>query len=293
MKDQPNTTEFEPEMPLAGRSVLVTRTREQAHSLVEPLEALGAKVLTMPVLRTVDPEDWDPVDAAIATIGAYDWIIFTSTNAVDRFLHRFRELHGDYDALASTCMAAVGSATAHRMRSEGFPPEIVPEDFRAEGLIAEFAELDSEKCRHVLIPRAEEAREVLPEALRAMGCDVDVVVVYRTAPEEPDAAVIARLRKHKVDVVTFTSGAIAGAFLSAIASAGLNADEVMGRLHVASIGPITSEALRALGYDADVEAAESTMGSLVDAVVRVYAPSVEDEAATEGDESSPAGSTDR
>jgi uroporphyrinogen III methyltransferase/synthase len=281
MTHQPITPEFDAASPLAGRSVLVTRTREQAHSLVEPLEALGAEVLTMPVLRTIDPDDWSPVDAAIATIGAYDWVIFTSTNAVDRFLHRFRELHGDYDALASTCMAAVGSATAHRMRSEGFPPELVPEDFRAEGLIAEFAELDTEKCRHVLIPRAEEAREVLPDALRAMGCDVDVVVVYRTVPEAPDPAVITRLRTHKVDVVTFTSGAIAGAFLSAISSAGLDADDVMKKMHVASIGPITSEALRALGYEADVEATESTMGSLVEAVVRAYAPPPEGDEATE------------
>lgn len=257
--------------PLAGRSVLVTRTRAQAHSLVDPLEALGAEVLAMPVLETVDPLDWTPVDAAIRDIGTYDWVVFTSTNGVDRFLHRFRELHGDHSALASTCMAAVGSATAHRMRAEGFPPQVVPEDFRAEGLVDEFREMGAEKCRRVLIPRAEEAREILPDALRDMGCHVDVVIVYRTAPAEPDPAVIARLREGSVDIVTFTSGAIASAFVDAVSSAGLDARDVMGRMTVASIGPVTTQALQRMGYEADVEANESTMGSLVDAVVRVSA----------------------
>jgi len=240
--------------PLAGRSVLVTRTREQAHSLVEPLEALSAEVLAMPVLETVDPQDWGPVDSAIRAIGSYDWVVFTSTNGVDRFLHRFRELHGDYDALASTCMAAVGSATAHRMRAEGFPPTIVPDDYRAEGLVEAFHALGPDKCRRVLIPRAEEAREVLPEALSAMGCSVNVVVVYRTVPAAPDPAIVARLRNHSVDV------------LDAIESVGLSGKDAMRTVLVASIGPITTKALNALGYKVDIEAAESTMGSLVEAV---------------------------
>ena len=258
--------------PLAGRSVLVTRTREQAPSLVEPLEALGAEVLTMPVLETIDPEDWGPVDAAIESIGTYDWIVFTSTNGVDSFFRRFRQMHGDYTDLESTCMAAVGSATAHRMRSAGYPPEIVPGDFRAEGLVDAFRELDLSKCRRVLIPRAEEARDVFPDALREMGCEVNVVVVYRTAPAAPDPAVIARLAAGTVDVVTFTSGAIAHAFLDVLESAGLDAHRVMGGVIVASIGPITSEALHSLGFDEDVEAADSTMPSLVSAVVEAYEP---------------------
>jgi len=264
--DETATPESDLGAPLAGRSVLVTRTREQAHSLVEPLEALGAEVLAMPVLETVDPQDWGPVDAAIATVGSYDWIIFTSTNGVDHFMRRFRELHSDYDDLASTCMAAVGSATAHRMRAEGFPPSIVPDDFRAEGLVEAFEALSTDTCRRVLIPRAEEAREVLPEALRAMGCSVDVVVVYRTVPAAPDPAIIARLRNHDVDVATFTSGAIAGAFLETISSAGIDASDAMSAMVVASIGPITTRALERLGYEVDVEATESTMGALVEAV---------------------------
>jgi uroporphyrinogen III methyltransferase/synthase len=253
----------------------VTRTREQAHSLIEPLEALGAEVLSMPVFETIDPADWGPVDAAIDAIGTYDWIVFTSTNGVDRFFQRFRQRHGDYDDLASTCMAAVGSATAHRMRSAGYPPAIVPEDFRAEGLVEAFAEVEPLKCRRVLIPRAEESREVFPDALREMGCEVEVVVVYRTAPATPDAAVLARLSAGTVDVATFTSGAIAKAFFDVLAAAGLDPHAVMNGVLVASIGPVTTEALHKLGYDEDVEAADSTMDSLVLAVVEAYEAPVE------------------
>lgn len=257
--------------PLSGRSVLVTRTRQQALSLVEPLEELGAEVLTMPVLEIIDPEDWGPVDAAIETIGAYDWIVFTSTNGVDRFLHRFREVHGSYDDLASTCVAAVGSATAHHLRAEGFPPAIVPDDFRAEGLVAAFEDLDTDRSLQVLIPRAQEAREVFPDALRAMGCSVDVVATYQTVAAAPDPVVIARLLSRTIDVGTFTSGAIARAFLDAVSSAGLDTRDVMSGMTVASIGPITSEALRGLGFEPEVEATESTMGALVGAVVAYFA----------------------
>lgn len=257
--------------PLAGRSVLVTRTREQAHALVEPLEALGAEVLLMPALETVDPEDWGPADAAIANLASYDWVVFTSTNGIDRFLRRFKAVGGSRAAILGIKYAAVGSATAEKLRRHGLPPALVPDDFRAEGLIAAFRALGVERCRRVLIPRALEAREVFPEALREMGCGVDVVPVYRTAQAHPDPAVVARLVAGTVDVVTFTSGAIAAAFLAAVLSAGLSVERAEGHALVASIGPVTTAALRKLGYPVDIEAAESTMESLVDAIVRFYA----------------------
>ena len=252
--------------PLAGRSVLVTRTAEQAHALVDPLTALGAEVLVMPVLETVDPEDWELVDNAIRALDTYDWLVFTSTNAVDRFLRRFRPAGGAREALLGIKIAAVGSATAARLAHHGLPPVLVPADFRAEGLIAEFAAMGPDACRRVLLPRAEEAREVLAEALAEMGCTLDVVTVYRVRAAQPDPAVIERLRDGSVDVVTFTSGAIAAAFFSAIAEAGLDAEKVSRELTIASIGPVTSEALVALGRDADIEAPEATMTSLALAV---------------------------
>jgi len=259
--------------PLAGRSVLVTRTREQAHALVDPLEALGAEVLMMPVLETVDPDSWDLLDAAILNLPSYDWVVFTSTNAIDRFLRRFKVAGGTREAILGAKFAAVGSASAEKLRRHGLPPVLVPDDFRAEGLIEEFRALGVENCRRVLIPRALEAREILPEALRDMGCEVDVVPVYRTAAAAPDPAVIERLIARSVDVVTFTSGAIAAAFIAAVSSAGLSPEDATRGVLIASIGPVTTGALRELGYAVDIEAAESTMTSLVEGIASFYGDS--------------------
>ena len=132
--DPPDNTAVPTGAPLSGRSVIVTRTLAQAHTLVEPLEALGAEVLAFPVLETVDPEDWAPLDAAIANLATYDWVVLTSTNGVDRFLKRFRAVTGPRDAILGTRFAAVGSATAKKLAKHGLPPALVPEDFRAEGL---------------------------------------------------------------------------------------------------------------------------------------------------------------
>lgn len=256
--------------PLSGRSVIVTRTAAQALSLVEPLEALGAEVLAFPVLETVDPEDWTPVDSAIANLASYDWVVLTSTNGIDRFLRRFKVAGGSREAILSVKFAAVGSATAEKLARHGLPPALVPADFRAEGLVEAFRALGAGPGWRVLIPRAEEARELLPDALREMGCEVDVVSVYRTQVAVPDPGVIARLREGSVDAVTFTSGAIARGFVSAIEGEGLDPRKVMDRLTVASIGPVTTDELTRLGYSADVEATVSTMSSLVDALAMHY-----------------------
>jgi uroporphyrinogen III methyltransferase/synthase len=258
--------------PLSGRSVIVTRTLAQAHTLAEPLEALGAEVLAFPVLETVDPEDFAPLDAAIANLATYDWVILTSTNGVDRFLKRFRAVKGSRDAILGAKFAAVGSATAEKLAKHGLPPALVPADFRAEGLVDAFREMGAAPGCRVLIPRAEDAREILPDELRAMGCEVDVVCAYRTqlAPTNPD--VVERLRAGSVDVVTFTSGAIARGFVSAIEGAGLDAETTLAGLVVASIGPVTSDSIREIGLAVDIEATESTMVSLVDAIVEKFAP---------------------
>lgn len=252
--------------PLSGRSVIVTRTLAQAHSLADPLAALGAEILSFPVIETVDPADWAPVDAAIADLASYDWVVLTSTNGVDRFLKRFRAVGGSRDAILGAKFAAVGSATAEKLAKHGLPPALVPADFRAEGLVEAFRAMGADPGCRVLVARAEEAREVLPDELRAMGCRVDVVSVYRTQSAEPDPEVLDLLRSGAVDAVAFTSGKIARGFVSAIAAAGLDAEQTMGQLVVASIGPVTSDAIREMGYRVDVEAAESTMGSLVDAI---------------------------
>jgi len=192
--------------------------------------------------------------------------VLTSTNGVDRFLRRFKAVDGSREALLGSKFAAVGSATAEKMRRHGIPPQLVPDDFRAEGLVQAFRELGAGPGWRVLIPRALTAREVLPDALRALGVEVDVVPVYRTERVAADAKVVARLADRSIDCVTLTSGAIARAFVESLRDTGLDPAPVMQQVAVASIGPVTTQALAALGYESDIEAPEATMESLAQAI---------------------------
>jgi uroporphyrinogen-III synthase len=252
--------------PLSGRSVVVTRAAEQSSALAEPLAALGAEVLVMPVIAVVAPESWEAADAAIERLDGYDWIVLTSTNGVDAFDGRLR-LHGLRIAdLAGGRVAAVGSATADRLRDLGVEPAVVPGHFRAEGLVDTLRAIGPEAGPAVLIARAAEAREVLPEELRASGFTVDVVPVYRVVTVQPPADVMERLRSGTVDAVVFASGGTARRFAEVLAEAGMDAATLLAGTVVASIGPVTTAALRELGVAVDVEAPKSTVSSLVAAL---------------------------
>jgi uroporphyrinogen III methyltransferase / synthase len=254
------------DQPLAGRTIAVTRTREQAAALADRLEDLGARVVAFPVIETADPEDWGPADSAIEEIGSYDWVVLTSTNGVERFLERMLECDSDSRALAGLRIAAVGSATADRLLDFALRPDLVPADFRAEGLLEAFAERGIGPGARILVPRALDAREILPEQLRGAGATVDVVPVYRVVAADPDPEGLEELREGRVDVVTFASGGTARHFADVLSAAGLDPAQVLARTVVASVGPVTSEAVRRLGFDVGIEAAESTMPSLVEAI---------------------------
>jgi uroporphyrinogen III methyltransferase/synthase len=266
----PDTAPAQSGGPLEGRRVLVTRARHQAAALAEPLAALGAEVLIAPVIATADPDDWGPVDAAIANLASYDWIVLTSTNAVERFASRMGERGVPVTELASARVAVVGSATAQRLLDYGISAALVPDDFRAEGLVEAFVALGAGPGWRVLLPRAASARELLPDALREAGASVDVVPVYRTVPAQPDPVVIGHLGAGDVDVVTFTSPSTARHFVAWAQAAGLGAESTIHRITAASIGPVTTEALRSLGYRVVIEAAPSTMAGLVEAILEHY-----------------------
>ena len=254
--------------PLDGRSVIVTRTRQQSRALVKPLEALGAQVLVFPVIATVDPEDWGPADRAIAQLARYDWVVLTSANAVRAFVARLHHAGMGVSALADVRVAVVGSATATVLAEAGIMPDLIPEDFRAEGLLDSFDELGVGAGARVLLPRALEAREVLPDTLRLRGAVVDVVPVYRTVLGEPEPRVIERLRSGSVDAVTFTSPSTFRNFRTLVDGAGLDADDVLRGLVIASIGPVTSDAVREAGHEVVVEPAEYTVDGLVEALAK-------------------------
>jgi uroporphyrinogen III methyltransferase/synthase len=286
--------------PLAGRTVMVTRTREQAAALAGLLESFGATVVPFPVITIVDPDDWGPADRAITHLADYDWLVLTSTNAVDRFLARARSSEAfrgiklsQATAASGTRVAAVGSATAARLAERGVEVTVVPDDFRAEGLVEMFRSVlaggEAPEAPivgnapsppsglppgswRVLIPRAAEAREILPETLREMGHVVDVVPVYRTVPAKPNRRGLDRLRGGSIDAITFTSGSTVRFFLAALEGAGLDPAQLTAGVVLASIGPVTTAALVKHGLKADVEAVESTMASLSRALADYYAP---------------------
>jgi uroporphyrinogen III methyltransferase / synthase len=248
---------------LDGTTVVVTRSRAQAGALSRRLAELGATVVEFPVIKLIDPEDWTPVDTAIEGLSSYDWIVFTSANAVERFFERIWAREHDARALAGASVAAVGPATAARCADYGIRPDYVPDDFRAEGLLEGFLERGLTAGSRILLPRALEAREVLPDTLRERGAVVDVVSVYRTVPGEPDAGPLEIVAAGKADVITFTSPSTVRNFMAILDRKGI---VLPAATTVASIGPVTSEAARELGLQVGAEARESTVPGLVDAI---------------------------
>ena len=250
---------------LRGRCVLVTRPREQVAELAEGLRRRGAQVVEAPVIRIEGPTDLAPMDAAILRLTDFDWIVFTSANGVRSFLERMRTLDRVFPP--GPKLAAIGPATAAVLRSEGIRVELLPERFVAEEVFEALRQAGPLQGRRVLLPRADIAREALPELLRAAGAEVDVVVVYRTvsAAEEISGA-LELVRDGRVDVVTFTSGSTVRSFLSAVRNKG----ELRGKFTSASIGPITSRALRDAGFEPDIEASVYTVDGLIAAIERYF-----------------------
>lgn len=251
--------------PLAGRSVLVTRAASQSDALAGPLRELGATVISFPVIETVDPEDWAPVDSAIGALDSYDWVVLTSTNAVERFLGRLAFLGRKTSDLSACKVAVVGVATARALDAAGVRVDLIPAEYRAEGLVEAFARMGVSGLR-VLVPRALKGRDILPDALRSAGCVVDVVPVYRTVRAKVVPEVLARLHACDIDVVTFTSPSTFTNFLGIVKDCGLDADSVMSCLMAASIGPVTTAVIRRAGYDVPIEAEVSTVAGLVEVI---------------------------
>ena len=241
--------------PLFGRSVVVTRAREQASELRARLEALGAEVVELPAIAI------EPIDVVLPDLSAYDWLVFTSANGVDAFFERgLQPLTLDARALAGTRIAVIGPGTERAIATRGISADLIPDRFVAEALLDAFPPPVHPGAR-VLIARAEQARDVLPEGLGAVGYSVDILPVYRTVRAEPDAAAVARVREGRVDAISFTSS-------STVA----NLCDLLGAMPILSRSwcrsgrsPPTPHASR--GLDVDVEADPHTIDGLVDALV--------------------------
>jgi uroporphyrinogen III methyltransferase/synthase len=231
--------------PLHGRTVAVTRARAQASALATQLRVLGAAVVEAPAIRV------QPLDTRLPPLRVYDLVCVTSPNGADLLLDRLR----DARELAGITVAAIGPGTARALRARGVEPDVVPERAVAEGLVEALAELPVQRA---LIARAAEGRDVLPDALRARGAEVDVTALYETVAEPLDDA--ARDAAGAADYVLFTSASSVRFFARA-------GGTLVGP-RLASIGPATSAELRALGAEPDLEADPHTPDGLVDALLR-------------------------
>ena len=250
--------------PLFGKRIVVTRARTQSASLSERLSACGADVIEMPATR-VERADAGPLRDALSRIADYSWAIFTSQNAVHVFWDALRADGRDARALANVKIAAVGPATASALLDCGLAVDVAPDRFVAEALLDELRLRRDVRGARVLYVAAEGARETLQEGLEELGATVDHIVAYRSVPDGSGAAELRRrLLDDGADLVTFTSASSVNAFVAAVG------DDAARRVPAASIGPITSDAARAAGLEIVVEASESTMAGLVDAIAAHY-----------------------
>lgn len=250
------------EGPLAGVTVAVTRAPEQSTEIVALLEERGARVLPFPTIAIADPEDTGPLDEAIRHLEVYSWVVFTSRNAVERFFARIYATGRDARHLAGVRVACVGPATAAACERHGIRPDYVAEEHVGEALAEGLLARGVRDGTRVLLPRAEKAREVLPDALRAAGARVDVVVAYRTVKGAGDPATLAALEAGEVAYVTFTSGSTVSNFVELAPAVDRS------RVVAACIGPVTAKTAREHGFALVIEPQEYTAPALVEAIVR-------------------------
>lgn len=247
--------------PLAGQRIVVTRARTQASSLSARLRELGADVVEMPAIR-LEPLDPAALHGALDAVGGYDWLMVTSQNAVGLVWAAMRARGLDARSLGPLRIAAIGRATADALLDHGLAADVVPGRFVAESLLEALARRNDVRGRRVLLPRAADARDVLPDGLRALGAHVDVIPIYRTVLDGDAAERVAGLlRAGEIDLVTLSSSSTARFFVGAVGADAARAAPA------ASIGPVTSAAARALGLRVAVESGESTIPALVAAIV--------------------------
>lgn len=255
--------------PLFGKRIIITRSREQSKKMAHRISELGGEPILFPTIQIADPLDTAPLDDAIRKVGEFDWVIFTSVNGVERFFRRFFEICDDIRDLAGPRLGAIGPVTSAEIRKHGLKVDLLAKEFVAEGVLELLSDEDV-RGKRFLIPRAEKAREILPETLTQRGGQVQVVSVYRTIlPDSTDIdAARNMLARKEVDAITFTSSSTVTHFVQM-----LGKDEALSLLDgvtVASIGPVTSATLTENGMPIHVEATSYTIDGLVSALAGYF-----------------------
>jgi uroporphyrinogen-III synthase len=258
-------------MSLAGKRILITRTRHQASDLATQLEALGATPILIPTIEIIPPETYAPLDAALAELETYDWLLFTSANAVEVFAQRqlqwgIRAPREPQRKLPR--IATIGPATAKAIQSIGLEVDLTPPKYIAESL-AESLKPHAPNSRILLI-RATQARDILPEALTAAGANVTIADAYRnqTPPDSiPALQALFKTPANHPDAITFTSASTARNLTALLEAANLT---LPTSIALASIGPITSQTLRDLGHPQTIEAPEPTIPALIQSLLEHF-----------------------
>ena len=249
--------------PLLGRGIVVTRAREQASGLANMLADLGAEVIQFPTIAISPLAEYGKVDAVVEKLDAYDWLIFTSVNGVRHFWRRLAVCGKDSRALGGRKVAAIGPATADALRAKGIEPDFIPEKYVAEG-VAEGLSAFGMAGKRVLVPRAKEARDLLPDELRKAGAVVDILPVYQTLPAAArHEEVLALLREGRIHCVTFGSSSTVDNFLSLIPADTLRQ---CPQARLAAIGPITKKTLERHGLACHIMPEEYTIPALVESL---------------------------
>lgn len=254
---------------LSGRRVLVTRAADQAGEFSGMLTELGAKVYECPTISIVPPEDCMELDRAIASLGGFHWLIFTSVNAVKYFFERLVALGLDTRAIGVCRVCAVGPKTATALLPFGVRADLVPDDYKAEEVISAFRVMDV-KGKRFLFPRGDKARDVIPCGLTGLGGEVVAPVVYRNViPDFLPGPVMLALEERKIDCVTFTSSSTVGNLVAMLGENRLL--HLLEGVAVAAIGPVTARTCRELGLEVHIEPKEYTLEAMTDEIVKYFA----------------------
>ena len=254
--------------PLRGRRIVLTRPLAQSGDFEERVCALGGEPVTAAAIEIVAPESWTIADAALRRVGTYDWLAFTSANAVRTLVDRADAIGVARDQLRSRRLAVVGPATASVVRTSLRPPDFVPTVNAAEGLAEELVDIDNAR---VLLPRGNLADDTLPATLRARGAFVDEITVYRTVPGPGIPEIVAGVRESGVDALLFASASavrfVADALVADTTSTGLRRQRWP---LAACLGPVTASAARACGFQSVIVSDDATQNELIDAVARWF-----------------------
>jgi uroporphyrinogen-III synthase len=252
-------------MPLTHKRILITRTRHQASDLAAQLEALGATPILVPTIEIIPPTSFAALDAALTCLRTYDWLVFTSANAVEAFHRRAQLLHLTQ---LPKHIAAIGPATLSAANAIGLTVDLVPSQYIAESLAESL--LPEAPGKSFLLVRASEARDHLPATLTAAGATVTIAEAYRTQLPPESIPVLQQLFSDPAnypDAITFTSASTVRNLCNLLEAANLT---LPPNIVLASIGPITSQALRDLGHPPTIEAAEATLPALVHALAAYW-----------------------